>query len=1716
MTDPELGLWDELGAIDARREKLKDTLDRLSAKRGFTKAPSFADSGVDLQSKVHDTSLEELTRKRVTETQRTKQPGDQTEQRTPGYLLYGPEERESFKLPRPGTSTTRPLFSAEEHMTRYSTPRVSWDTSEADRVLNDVKRKVSKDIMPPLSQSSVLNSTVSSGDGDAHGKTIMKPATFDGTGSWIDYKAHFEACCNINSWSTRQKGLYLAASLRGQAQTVLGNMKSEDVCAYGDLCEALEARFAPANQIELYRAMLREKRQKPKDTLPELGESIRRLVHLAYPTAPREVTEMIAKDQFVDALNDFDMRLRIQQSRPRTLNDAVRLAVEIEAFCRAERQRRQDIGFARGISNESKDLDSSTQVNQEIKQLREELKSSLKVMEDKIAQLTLSKENTKQHDGNEFTSSSRRSGYAFPYKCHNCGKRGHKAEDCYFKKKPSPRKREYVRSQPMEQSEKRADNKAPKTASGTITQTRVDIQSGLFTKATVNRVPCSLLVDTGATMTIFSHAIFEKIERSRRNELTPVKQEIVLADGTPLQVKGRCQLQISLGTFSFTHDVVIADISTEGILGLDFLKQHKCLVDVSLGKLYVGGMEHELQLQGHLGCFNVSLKETITIPPMSEMICPGRLLLPSDKIISEALMVEANERFQKSGKALVARSLINAKEDVALRLMNVSSQPQTVYKNTLVGKTSAVTNVMDYSNQSVEKNFEDTIPGHLKELYAETTKDLSAEQALKTKKVLLKYQHIFSKSEDDFGKTSLIKHKINTENAKPTKQPPRRLPHHAAEFIDQKVDNMIQKGIVEPSTSPWASGVVLVEKKDGTKRFCVDYRSLNSKTVKDAYPLPRIDDSLDRLRGATWFCTLDLHSGYWQVEMEESDKPKTAFATRNGLYQFTVMPFGLCNSPATFERLMETVLAGLNYNICLVYIDDIIVFGSTFEETLDNLAQVFGKLENAGLKLKAKKCSLFKKEVLFLGYIVSGKGVHTDPQKISAISNWPTPLNPSEVRSFVGLCSYYRRFIYGFSSLAKPLFKLTEKNREFKWTTDCQEAFEKLKNHLTTAPILCHPDFRYPFVLDTDASQFGLGAVLSQEIDGKTRVISYASRTLSKSERRYCVTRKELLAVVFGCKHFRHYLYGHKVIVRTDHSALRWLLNFKDPQGQVARWIEFLGTYDIEIRHRPGAKHCNADSLSRHPCHQCGFSEDWEKSNDHERRGSESKSIRQINAVSEDNETILKGIQNNDQDLSIVKNWVETKKRPGFSDIKHKSKVIKSLWSQWNHLEIQNDLLCWKWIGDLKVYHQIIVPLSERREILKECHDSKTSGHLGVNKTLQRVRDRFYWTGLQSDVRSYVIGCTQCRKRKNRSAGKSCMKLDQSGSPMERIATNIMGPLPQSEEGNKYILVIADYFTKWTEAFPLKNIEAQTVAKVKVEEFITRFGVPEVIHSDQGRQYESQLFQELCEMLGIRKTRTTAFHPKSDGMVERFNKTLATMLSAYVSDHQHDWDRHLPYVLMAYRSAQHESTGYSPNMLMLGREVSTPLDIMYELPKDMVPCTVHDYVWKLREVLETSHRHTRQYTTKSMLRQKKYHDQNAVHKQFEIGDQVLVFFPQRKVGKSPKLMSFWYGPYKIVGKHTDLTYKIQKEGAQKITLVHVDRIRSYGCQRLQFESQDESSPRNDSNCSIDPDRTVANDDDLQLDLLSNTDLNEIELEYFSRRSRRRPAWHSDYQFDYNV
>jgi len=376
--------------------------------------------------------------------------------------------------------------------------------------------------------------------------------------------------------------------------------------------------------------------------------------------------------------------------------------------------------------------------------------------------------------------------------------------------------------------------------------------------------------------------------------------------------------------------------------------------------------------------------------------------------------------------------------------------------------------------------------------------------------------------------------------------------------------------------------VVMVKKKDGSMRFCVDYRKTNELIKKDHFPLPKIDTCLNMLNGSTWFSSCDLR----QTVIEEADRDKTAFVTRKGQWRFKVLSFGLCNAPSQFARTMELVLAGLTYDICLIYLDDILIFSRTFEEHCQRLAQVFTRLERQTLRLKASKCHLLQPKVAFLGHVISEAGIECDPEKTASISSWPRPKTLKDVRTFCGLASYYQAFVPGFAKIAQPLHSLTQKNAAFLWTDACEQAFQELKARLTEPPVLVTPNDEGQYVLDTDASDFVLGAVLQQyQPDGTLRVIAYGSRALTAPERRYCITRKELLGVVFGLKKYRQHLLGRKILVRTDHAALTYLKRTPEPIGQQGRWLDLIAEFDIgRIEHRPGRVHSNSDALSRRPC----------------------------------------------------------------------------------------------------------------------------------------------------------------------------------------------------------------------------------------------------------------------------------------------------------------------------------------------------------------------------------------------------------------------------------------------------------------------------------------------------------------------------------------------------
>jgi hypothetical protein len=991
--------------------------------------------------------------------------------------------------------------------------------------------------------------------------------------------------------------------------------------------------------------------------------------------------------------------------------------------------------------------------------------------------------------------------------------------------------------------------------------------------------PCRVTIDTGASVTIARPDI--AAGQPWRKPSRPYVLQ--LASGETIPVVKDAQVELTLGRRALKIWVFVAEITDEFILGLDVLRAYDASVDLGRHVLRLGREEVTLWSTGtRPRSSRLSLISDEVIPARCERVVAARLETPLEATNG---LVEPDSMTSREG-LLIARTLVRARQRVPVRIANLTNQDQVIKEGTTLGYCEPITwtaPIYDLENQPRSTR---GLGKQLQGLVSGARPNLNTREAQMLEEFVTEYQDVFATKSGDYGRSNKVYHRIGTGDARLIRQPPRRLPLAKQAEVNDMLEDMKERGVIEESDSPWSSPVVLVRKKNGDLRFCVDYGKLNAVTKKDCFPLPRIDDTLDTLAGAKWFSTLDLKSGYWQVALHPDDKEKTAFSTGQGLWQFTVMPFGLCNTPATFERLMESVLRGLTYDACLVYLDDVIVVGRTFQEQLDNLRKVFQRHREAHLKLNSEKCQLFRKEARYLGHIVSPEGVTTDPEKLKAVKCWPPPLDKHQLRSFLGLCTYYRRFIPGFSNIAKPLTQLTEEKQPFQWSTGAEAALRALKEALCTAPVLGYPRPGEEFIVDTDASNVGIGGVLSQLQDGQERVVAYFSKTLSKAERNYCVTRRELLAIVKTLEHFHKYLYGQEFHLRKDHSALTWLLSFKNLEGQTARWVQRLQEYNFTSEHRQGRKHTNEDALSRRPC-----AEECTHCQKVEQRANGLK-VRVVTAAAADgwDSAALRREQLADEDVGPLLKEVEAGQRPEWKDISDRSPTYKSYWAQWQSLAVRDGVLERHWEsadGKTKTV-QTVIPRSKIMEVLAEMHGGPSGGHLGVNKTIDKVRWRYYWLYMRGDVERWCQQCDTCAaSRGPRTRSRGVMHQYNVGAPFERIAIDIAGPFPESDRGNRYLLIAMDYFTKWPEVYAIPNQEASTVADTLVTNFC-RFGVPRELHSDQGRNFESRLMQGVLERLGINKTRTTPLHPQSDGMVEHYVKTVEEHLRKVVSTHQRD------------------------------------------------------------------------------------------------------------------------------------------------------------------------------------------------------------------------------------
>ena len=873
--------------------------------------------------------------------------------------------------------------------------------------------------------------------------------------------------------------------------------------------------------------------------------------------------------------------------------------------------------------------------------------------------------------------------------------------------------------------------------------------------------------------------------------------------------------------------------------------------------------------------------------------------------------------------------------------------------------------------------------------------NLSSCQLEQLHQFLAKYKDVFALSGAELGVTDLVTHSINTSDHPPIRQPVRRTPFSLRKTVEELTQEMLDQDVIQPSHSPWASPIVLVKKPDGSMRFCVDYRQLNSITKMDVYPLPRIDDTLSLLSGAKYFSTLDLASGYWQVKMSPESIEKTAFVTHSGLYEFKKMPFGLCNAPATFQRLMELVLQGLTRSICMIYLDDILIFSRTFTEHISHLTQVFDRLHKANLRLKPRKCRFGQSTVNYLGHVVSEKGIAVDPKKMEAVQNFPCPKNLKTLKSFLGLASYYRRFVPNFSKVAGPLYSLTKKNSIFTWTSTCQEVFEKLKHLLTNTPVLAFPDFTEGFLLETDASSCGLGAVLSQKINGVTHPISYASRTLQPHESNYGATELEALGVVWAVKHFRPYLYGHHCDVFTDHSALTSLLNTPQPSGKLARWGLALQDLDLKIQHRAGKENQNADCLSRHP------TEGLQNCT----RPSQLVAATEVSTLDSETEPPkLRDVQQQDASLIEIFNYKEKGELP-LDD--HRARELVIAQSQY---EIVEDVL----------YHvepdktlRLVLPETSRRRVFDEVHGGRFGGHLRDAKIHGELSRHYWWPTMRADIRRWCKECIICASRRVGHMVKPPLTPIPVSGPFDRVGVDVI-QFPKSYDGNQYAIVFMDYLTKWPEVYPVPDQTAHTIARTLVEGIISRHGVPTELLSDRGRNFLSDLMREVYHLMGIHKVSTTAYHPQSDGLVERFNRTLTDMLSKVVDRQGRDWDKHLPYVLFAYRACPQEFTRESPFFLLYGRDPRLPTEEALTQPRTRYQVDLDDYKTELTDGLTTAWNLAQNQIRKSQQRQKKYYDRSAGRTKISVGDRVFLYVPSAKTGKAHKFARPFHGPYRVL------------------------------------------------------------------------------------------------------
>lgn len=1130
------------------------------------------------------------------------------------------------------------------------------------------------------------------------------------------------------------------------------------------------------------------------------------------------------------------------------------------------------------------------------------------------------------------------------------------------------------------------------------------------------------------------------------------------------------------------QEFFIVDEFTDGIngvLGSDFFHKYFATIDYEKYEFsfWIGEKKISVPIQSQCNFYT-------KIPARCEIIKYFSVDINEDCVVlSEEL----------SQGVLIASSLATPKNNIIpVKILNVRDE-EVILRNFKPKveklKDFEICNFSDSKNYSVNRI--DTL------LDLINTDHLNKEECFSIQRIITKYSDVFYLEKDPLSTCNFYKQKIQLKKGEnPVYVKPYRLPHAQKEEVHRQIDKMLQDGVIEEATSAWSAPLLIVPKKadsNGTKswRVVIDYRLLNTKIEDDKFQLTNITEILDSLSGAMYFSHLDLSQGYYQIELDKESRPCTAFTTDRGQFQMTRLPMGLKISPNVFSRAMSIAMSGLSWESCFIYMDDLIVWGSNLLNHNINLTKVLQRLRDVNLKLNPKKCDFLKKEIMYLGHVISADGVLPDKGKIEAIQKYPEPKNANETKRFVAFVNYYRKFIKNFAQIAAPLNNLSKKNVTFNWTLECQNAFKTLKNALINPPILQYPNFSPSniFTLKTDASGVAIGAVLSNAND---KPVAYASRSLNKAERNYCTIEKELLAVVWAVKHFRPYLYGRKFIIFVDHKPLVYLFGMTNPSSRLTKFRLILEEYDFTIKYIKGTENVTADALSRIELTSDELKKLGNSVNDTLYAITRAQAINLKN--NEGKEVTLDQVPNERIDHPGVVELIKVPQKSfklcpisvnDFNALKQLNnyeyvkdnylccknkqtiymkqdtrstlalraslRALKSICVKYNIPElfiIKNDE-CAQFINNLLKSRDLIknaelkisiiknvkniTDVETRQIILNDFHMLPTGGHAGMNRMFNNIKKYFTWAGLKKDVETFVKKCDDCQRYKYSTNKKMPMSVTTTASgAFQKVFLDLVGPLQPDVEQNKYILTLQCELSKFVECYPLQNKESETVSRAFVNNFILRYGIPEEIVTDQGTEFLAEIFKDTCKLLRIKNLSSTAYHHETLGSLENTHKSLGNYLRIQTAKTQNSWSSWINFWCFSYNNTVHTETKYTPYELVFGKSAKLPSNV---LESNEPIYNFDNYPIELKYRLQQAWDDAKNNLMTSKSKRKSKHDVNSSNIKYKLGDKVLL-----RNNAGHKMDAIYNGPYNVVeDKCPNIIIKID----DKLVEVHKNRVKLY-------------------------------------------------------------------------